>query len=58
MYKMIAYNRETGDRFFPQFANNIQWFDKYKNKDNYRIEIYKLSGKKYKLIYKEARYKR
>lgn len=54
MYKMIAYNRETGDQFFPQFANNLQWFDKYKNKENYRIEIFKRVGKKYKLIYKEV----
>ena len=54
MYKMVAYLREDGSRLFPQYANNIQYFDRYKDKTNYRIEIYKLVGKRYKLIYKEA----
>lgn len=54
MYKMIAYNRWDGGRHYPQYSNNIEFFDRYKNKENYRIEIYKLVGKKYKMIYKET----
>lgn len=54
MYKMVAYSREDGYKFYSQIANNLEWFERYKNRKNYRIEIYKRVGKKFKLIYRET----
>ena len=54
MYKMVAYSREDGMKFYSQIANNIEWFNQYKHRKNYRIEIYRQTGKRYKLIYKET----
>lgn len=53
MYKMISNSREDGTQFLAQFSNNIEYFEKFKHKVNYRIEIYKLVKKRYKLIYRE-----
>ena len=54
MYKAVIYNRESGERLIPQFSNNIQYFDRYKGRTAYRMDIYKRVGRMYKLVYHEA----
>lgn len=49
MYKMTAYTK-FGEKWIVRHSNNIEYFDRYKGKENYRIVITK--GKK--VIYSEV----
>ena len=53
MYKMISYCREDGQKHTEQRSNNPAYFDRYKGKTNYFIEIYQKSGNRWKLIFSE-----
>ena len=50
---MIAYSRQYGFKTLPRYSDNLQWFEQYKGKKEYRIEIYQKTGNRYKLIYHE-----
>lgn len=50
MYKMTVYDAD-GKMFRIERAKNLEWFDRYKGKRNYRIVITK--GKE--IIYSEVR---
>ena len=52
MYKMTVYDAD-GKMFRIERANNLEWFDRYKGKRNYRIVITK--GKE--IIYSEEELK-
>ena len=51
MYKMVSYNSD-GKIYYISKSNNLSFFDRYKNKQNYKIQIYK-KAKKWELIYSE-----
>ena len=51
MFKMVAYNSD-GKIYYISKSNNLSFFDRYKNKTNYKIQIYK-KGRKWQLIYDE-----
>lgn len=53
MYKMIAYSREDGTKHTEERANNIEYFNRYKGKSNYFIEIYQKTGNRWTLIFSE-----
>ena len=53
-YKMEVY--KTWDEkglVTTQKSNNISYFDKYKNKNNYRIKIFQKVKNRWKLVYSE-----
>ena len=53
MFKMIAYRREDGEKHTEQIAPAAEYFDRYKGKSAYFIEIYEKTGNRYRLIYSE-----
>lgn len=53
MYKMIAYSREDGTKHHEERANNAAYFNRYKGKANYFIEVYQKTGNRWTLIYTE-----
>lgn len=52
MYKMIAFTAD-GERLTPQYANNPAYFDRFKNRVNYKIVIMKKVKNRYTVIYSE-----
>lgn len=53
MYKMEVYTLQNDNLHLSQKSNNLSYFDRYKNRKNYRIKIYK-RGRKWELIYNEC----
>lgn len=51
-YKLVAYKNEDNKVYYISKSNNLEFFDRYKNKTNYKIQIYK-RGRKWELIYDE-----
>ena len=51
MFKMVAYNCD-GKIYYISKSNNLSFFDRYKNKTNYKIKK-KKKGRKWQLIYDE-----
>lgn len=51
MYKMTVYKAWDGEILRTEKSNNLQYFDRYKGKENFRIVITK--GKE--IIYSEVR---
>lgn len=56
MYKMIVYDAD-GKMFRIEKANNLDYFQRYKHKQNYRIVITKVDpfGRKEEIIYSEVK---
>ena len=53
MYKMEVYRSEENTLFKTEKSNNLEYFDKYKNKTNYKIKIFQKVKNRWKLIYSE-----
>ena len=53
MYKMEAYRTEDKTLFNTEKSNNLEYFEKYKNRSNYKIKIFQKVKNKWKLIYSE-----
>lgn len=51
-YKLVAYKNEDNKVYYISKSNNLAFFDRYKNKTKYKIQIYK-KVKKWELIYDE-----
>lgn len=56
MYKMKVYDAD-GNMFRIEVANNKDYFERYKHKVNYRIEIIEMTpyGKEKEVIYSEVK---
>lgn len=56
MYKMIVYDAD-GKMFRIEKANNLDYFQRYKHKQNYRIVIAKVNpiSRKEEIIYSEVK---
>lgn len=52
-YKIISYRAWDGKKNLEEKSNNIKYFDRYLNKLNFRSQIYKKDGRRWKLIYSE-----
>ena len=57
MYKMEVYRAEEKTLFKTEKSNNLEYFDRYKNRTNYKINIKKKKKNRWKLIYSEVRIK-
>lgn len=51
-YQMKVYN-ENNELWNIEKSNNINYYDKFKNKENYKIKIYERINNKWILIYSE-----
>ena len=54
MYKMEAYRTEEKTLFRTEKSNNLKYFDRYKNRTNYKIKIFQKVKNKWNLIYSEV----
>lgn len=52
-YKMESYRAEDNTLFMKENSNNVEYFNKYKNKENYKIEIFQKVNNRWKKIYSE-----
>ena len=52
-YKMECYRTEDNTLFIKDGSNNLEYFNKYKNKENYRIKIFQKVNNRWKIIYSE-----
>ena len=57
MYKMEVYRAEEKTLFRTEKANNLEYFDRYKNRTNYKIKIFQKVKNRWKLIYSEQQIK-
>lgn len=53
MYKMEVYRTEDKKLFRTEKSNSLEYFDRYKNRSNYRIKIFQKVKNRWKLIYSE-----
>lgn len=53
-YKMEVYRTGEKESFRNEKSNNLTYFDKYKDKVNYKIEIFEKVKNRWKLIYSET----
>ena len=54
MYKMEVYKTEEKTLFRTEKSNNLEYFDRYKNRTNYKIKIFQKVKNKWNLIYSEV----
>ena len=54
MYKMEVYKTEEKTLFRTEKSNNLGYFDRYKNRTNYKIKIFQNVKNRWKLIYSEV----
>lgn len=54
MYKMEVYRAEEKTLFRTEKSNNLEYFDRYKNRTNYKIKIFQKIKNRWKLIYSEV----
>ena len=54
MYKMEVYRAEEKTLFKTEKSNNLEYFDRYKNRTNYKINIFQKVKNRWKLIYSEV----
>ena len=54
MYKMEVYRAEEKTLFTTEKSNNLEYFDRYKNRANYKIKIFQKVKNKWNLIYSEV----
>ena len=54
MYKMEVYRAEEKTLFRTEKSNNLEYFDRYKNRTNYKIKIFQKVKNKWNLIYSEV----
>ena len=52
-YKMESYKTEDNTLFIKDGSNNLEYFNKYKNKTNYKIKIFQKVNNRWKMIYSE-----
>ena len=52
MYKMEVYKEKT--LFITEKSNNLEYFDRYKKRTNYKIKLFQKLKNKWKLIYSEV----
>lgn len=52
-YKMEVYRTGEKESFRNEKSNNLKYFDKYKDKVNYKIKIFEKVKNRWKLIYSE-----
>ena len=57
MYKMEVYRAEEKTLFKTEKSNNLEYFDRYKNRTNYKIKIFQKVKNRWKLIYSEQQIK-
>ena len=50
---MECYRTEGNTLFIKDGSNNLEYFNKYKNKENYRIKIFQKVNNRWKIIYSE-----
>ena len=55
MYKMEVYRSEENTLFRTEKSNNLEYFDRYKNRTNYKIKIFQKIKNRWKLIYSESK---
>lgn len=55
MYKMEVYVTETKELYRTEKSNNLEYFDKYKNRTNFQIKIFQKIKNKWQLIYSECK---
>lgn len=53
MYKMEVYRMEDKKLFRTEKSNNLEYFDRYKNRSNYKIKIFQKIKNRWELIYSE-----
>lgn len=53
MYKMDVYEAENNTLFRTEKANNIEFFNRYKGRNNYYIKVFQKIGNRWKLVYSE-----
>ena len=53
MYKMEVYRVEEKTLFKTEKSNSLEYFDKYKNRSNYKKKIFQKVKNRWKLIYSE-----
>lgn len=53
MYKMEAYRTEDKKLFRTEKSNSLEYFDRYKNRSNYKIKIFQKVNNRWELIYSE-----
>ena len=53
MYKMDVYKTENKELFRTEKSNNLEYFDRYKYRKNFKIEIFKREKNKWVKIYSE-----
>lgn len=52
-YKMEVYKTKDNTLFIKDGSNNLEYFNKYKNKTNYKIKIFQKVNNRWKVIYSE-----
>ena len=52
-YKMEVYKTENGEIFRTENSNNLEYFNRYKNRSNYKIKIFQNEKNEWNLIYTE-----
>lgn len=56
MYKMEVFkNWDNKDKVRTEKSNNLEYFDRYKNKTNYKIKIFHKVKNRWELIYSECK---
>ena len=53
MYIMEVYRTEDKKLFRTEKSNNLEYFDRYKNRSNYKIKIFQKVKNRWELIYSE-----
>ena len=54
MYKMEVYRTEEKTLFKTEKSNSLEYFDRYKNRNNYKIKIFQKVKNRWKVIYSEV----
>lgn len=54
MYNMEVYRTGEKNCFRAEKSNNLEYFDRYKNKTNYKIKIFQKVKNRWQLIYSEC----
>lgn len=54
MYKMEVFRTGENKLYRIEKSNNLEYFDRYKNKTNYKIKIFRKVKNRWELIYSEC----
>lgn len=53
MFKMNVYKAENRDFFRTEKSDNLEYFNRYKGRENYKIEIFQKIKNRWRLMYIE-----